>query len=101
MSLVTVKLCTGEKSKKNSFYIILGPRFTGQPLSTDSATPQETLPLPEGSEQNESVFHVSVSRERGLEERAAVLVSCTCTSTEGDDSNQVFKGSLLEITSPR
>lgn len=28
----------------------------------------------------------------------AVLVSCTCTSMEGDDSNRVFKGSLLEIT---
>lgn len=28
----------------------------------------------------------------------AVFVSCTCTSVEGDDSSQVFKGSLLEIT---
>lgn len=44
------------------------------------------------------MFHVSVSRERRLERRAAVLVSCTCTSVEGDDSNQVFKGSSLEIT---
>lgn len=54
--------------------------------------------MPEGSKQNESVFHVSVSREKGLEERAAVLFSCTCTGMEGDDSNKVFKVSLLEIT---
>ncbi|XP_058707749.1 uncharacterized protein LOC131585499 [Poecile atricapillus] len=94
----TAKFCTGEKSKKNAFYIILGPRLTGQHLSTDSATPQEILPLPEGSEQNESAFHVSVSRERELEESTAVLVSFTCTNMEGDDSNRVFKGSLLEIT---
>lgn len=26
-----------------------------------------------------------------------MLVFCTCTSMEGDDINQVFKGSLLEI----
>lgn len=74
MSLETVKLCPGEKSNRNAFYVSLGPRLTGQLLSTDFATPQETLPLPEGSEQNESVIHVSVSRERRLEERAAVLV---------------------------